>query len=83
MPDGQSALMFLPIGIGAILAIFIFLAWDRYHKKALRTGKAWAQREEYRRLPLACLGVPLFAISEFWLVSNLVGKRPHKTVADP
>jgi hypothetical protein len=28
-------------------------------------------QEEYRRLPLACIGGPLFAISEFWLVSPI------------
>ena len=30
--------------------------------------KVWAQKEEYRRLPLACVGGPLYAISPFWLV---------------
>ncbi|KAH8689802.1 putative MFS transporter [Talaromyces proteolyticus] len=67
MAPGVSALMFLGTGVGAVLAIFIFLAWERYHSRAVQQGRAWAQREEYRRLPLACLGGPLFAISEFWL----------------
>ncbi|KAI0014724.1 major facilitator superfamily protein [Xylariomycetidae sp. FL0641] len=67
MSDGVSALMFVPTGIGAVVAIAIFVAWDRYHRKSAARGKAWALQEEYRRLPLACLGGPLFALSEFWL----------------
>lgn len=67
MSDGVSALMFIPTGIGAIFAIFIFVAWDRFHSKSMEKEKLWARREEYRRLPLACLGGPLFALSQFWL----------------
>ncbi|KAI0841290.1 major facilitator superfamily protein [Hypoxylon sp. FL0890] len=67
MSNGVSALMFVPIGIGAVLAIVIFVAWDRYHRRSVERGKSWALQEEYRRLPLACLGGPLFALSEFWL----------------
>lgn len=67
MSDGVSALMFVPTGIGAVLAIGIFMAWDKFHKKSVEQKKPWALREEYRRLPLACLGGPLFALSEFWL----------------
>ncbi|KID84822.1 Major facilitator superfamily domain, general substrate transporter [Metarhizium guizhouense ARSEF 977] len=67
MPDGISALMFIPTGIGAVLAIAIFVAWDRFHKRSADRGKPWALQEEYRRLPLACIGGPLFALSEFWL----------------
>ncbi|KAI1177946.1 major facilitator superfamily protein [Nemania sp. FL0916] len=67
LSDGISALMFIPTGIGAVLAIVIFVAWDRFHKKSAEQGKTWALKEEYRRLPLACLGGPLFALSEFWL----------------
>jgi hypothetical protein len=67
LSPGVSALMFIPTGIGAVLAIFIFLAWDAFHSRAAQQGKAWALKEEYRRLPLACLGGPLFAASEFWL----------------
>ncbi|KHN95574.1 Major facilitator superfamily domain, general substrate transporter [Metarhizium album ARSEF 1941] len=67
MPDGVSALMFIPTGIGAVLAIAVFVAWDRFHKRSVERGRPWALREEYRRLPLACIGGPLFALSEFWL----------------
>ncbi|KAJ9294825.1 hypothetical protein DTO271G3_6387 [Paecilomyces variotii] len=64
---GFSSLMFIPTGIGAILGVFVFLAWDAYHRRAVQQGKQWSLREEYRRLPLACLGGPLFVISQFWL----------------
>ncbi|KAI1105326.1 major facilitator superfamily protein [Jackrogersella minutella] len=67
MSNGVSALMFIPIGIGAVLAIVIFVAWDRFHRANVAKGTPWALQEEYRRLPLACLGGPLFALSEFWL----------------
>lgn len=67
MSDGVSALMFIPTGIGAVIAIAIFVAWDKYHKRAVEQKRPWALQEEYRRLPLACLGGPLFALSEFWL----------------
>ncbi len=67
MSDGMSALMFIPTGIGAVIAIFIFLAWDRFHRNSAAAGRPWALQEEYRRLPLACLGGPFFALSEFWL----------------
>ncbi|KAF2797573.1 putative MFS transporter [Melanomma pulvis-pyrius CBS 109.77] len=67
MSDGVSSLMFIPTAIGAVFAIAIFVAWDRYHKRAVEQRRPWALQEEYRRLPLACLGGPLFALSEFWL----------------
>lgn len=47
--------------------MFIFLWYDRFLARSKATGKTWAQREEYRRLPLACIGGPLYAISLFWL----------------
>ncbi len=67
MSSGVSALMFIPTGIGAALAIGIFVWWDGFHRRGVALGRGWALQEEYRRLPLACLGGPLFALSEFWL----------------
>ncbi|KAK7729248.1 High-affinity nicotinic acid transporter [Cytospora paraplurivora] len=67
MSDGVSALMFIPTGIGAVLAIVIFAAWDRFHQSSIEKARPWALQEEYRRLPLACLGGPLFGLSQFWL----------------
>ncbi|EFW99827.1 major facilitator superfamily transporter multidrug resistance [Grosmannia clavigera kw1407] len=64
---GVCGLIFLPIGSGALLMVPIFLAYDHYLQVAVTRGEAWTQREEYRRLPLACLGGPLFVVSLFWL----------------
>lgn len=47
--------------------MFIFLWYDRYLASAKDRGATWACKEEYRRLPLACAGGPLYAISLFWL----------------
>jgi len=64
---GEEGLTFLPVGIGAILACAIYLYWDHYLQKAKERNEPWSQKEEYRRLPLACLGGPLFVISLFWI----------------
>ncbi|KAF7925806.1 hypothetical protein EAE99_005841 [Botrytis elliptica] len=67
MTLGQVALLLLPIGVGGIIAMFIFLWYDHFLSQSKLSGKEWAMREEYRRLPLACVGGPLYAISLFWL----------------
>ncbi|KAJ5555449.1 Major facilitator superfamily domain general substrate transporter [Penicillium sp. DV-2018c] len=67
MSPGVSGLMFLPIGIGAILACFVFLWYDGYLARAKARNAPWAFIEEYRRLPLACIGGPLYVISLFWI----------------
>ena len=64
---GISGLMFLPIGIGPILAIAIFLWYDSFLRKSQAQNKPWTQKEESRRLPLACIGGPLYVIALFWL----------------
>ena len=67
MSPGIAGLAFLPIGIGSVFCAGIFLSWDRYLARAQKRGAAWAQVEEYRRLPLACVGGPLWAVSLFWI----------------
>lgn len=66
---GEEGLTFLPIGVGAIVACGVYLWWDRIlsNAKARDPPAQWTKKEEYRRLPLACLGGPLFVISLFWL----------------
>ncbi len=64
---GIAGLTFLPIGIGAVVACCLFLVWDWYLARAQARKDAWSQREESRRLPLALVGGPLYAISIFWL----------------
>lgn len=67
MSPGIAGLAFLPILVGACLALAIFISYDRILLRAQQSRKQWAQIEEFRRLPLACLGGPLFVIAIFWL----------------
>jgi hypothetical protein len=45
----------------------LWLWYDSYLAKSKAAGKKWAQLEESRRLPLCCIGGPLYAIALFWL----------------
>ena len=67
--SGEVGLTFLPIGIGALFACALYLYWDRIleRAKAQDPPAVWSQSEEYRRLPLACIGGPLLVLSCFWL----------------
>jgi MFS family permease len=65
--SGLAGLAFLPIGLGSIFAAPIYIWWDSYLSKAQKRNAKWAQQEEYRRLPLACLGGPLYVVSLFWI----------------
>ena len=67
MNAGEEGLAFLPIPIGAVLAFGIFLSYDWYLQQAKRRNATWAFVEEYQRLPLACLGGPLYVVALFWL----------------
>lgn len=64
---GIAGLTFLPIAIGAMVALGIFFLWDIYLARAQERKAAWSQKEEFRRLPLALLGGPLYAVAIFWL----------------
>ncbi|KAL8702952.1 MAG: hypothetical protein Q9201_003881 [Fulgogasparrea decipioides] len=65
--SGTAGLPFLGIAVGPFLAMGIFVYWDTVLMRAKTANAHWAQIEEYRRLPLACLGGPLYVISLFWL----------------
>jgi len=67
MHTGIVGLAFLPIIIGAVISLGIFLYYDGILQRAKKEHKPWADIEEYRRLPLACIGGPLYVISLFWL----------------
>ncbi|KAF4460933.1 Polyamine transporter 3 [Fusarium albosuccineum] len=67
LSPGITGLAYLPIFGGAALTLPIFWAWDGALARATARDAPWVKREEYRRLPLACLGGPLFVISLFWL----------------
>lgn len=47
--------------------MLIFLAYDSFLYRAKSRNAEWAFIEEYQRLPLACLGGPLYVLALFWL----------------
>ncbi|EKV13831.1 MFS transporter, putative [Penicillium digitatum PHI26] len=55
------------VGIGAVLAFLIFIWYDGFLARAKARNASWTSIEEYRRLPLACIGGPLYVISLFWI----------------
>ncbi|KAE8353033.1 major facilitator superfamily domain-containing protein [Aspergillus coremiiformis] len=67
MSDGIAGLAFLPIALGALIGFLIFLAYDSYLQRAKSLHAPWSTVEEYQRLPLACLGGPLYILALFWL----------------
>jgi hypothetical protein len=67
MSPGVSGLMFIPIGLGELIALPIFIAYDAFLQRAKDAGKPWTRQEESRRLPLAFLGGPFYVIALFWL----------------
>jgi len=66
MSPGVAGLMFLPFLGGALLATGMFMQYDTFWRTAQIQKKSWTQREEARRLPLACIGGPFVVISLFW-----------------
>ncbi|OAQ73260.1 major facilitator superfamily transporter [Pochonia chlamydosporia 170] len=67
LQPGITGLCYLPIGAGAILSMISFWSWDNYVARAAARGAEWTKSDEYRRVPLATIGGPLFVISLFWL----------------
>ncbi|KAL2048070.1 hypothetical protein ABVK25_011055 [Lepraria finkii] len=67
MSPGVAGLAFLPILVGAIFALAIFIYYDSVLQRAKKANAYWASIEEFHRLPLACFGGPLYVISLFWL----------------
>ncbi|KAI9660530.1 MAG: hypothetical protein M1821_009881 [Bathelium mastoideum] len=64
---GEEGLAFLPIAVGSAISCAMYLGWDYVLRNAQQQRKPWSLKEENRRLPLACFGGPLFAVSLFWL----------------
>ncbi|RFU30930.1 hypothetical protein B7463_g5429, partial [Scytalidium lignicola] len=67
LSPGVTGLCYLAIGAGAALSLPVFWFWDGVLANARARSAPWVKREEYRRVPLACIGGPLFAVSLFWL----------------
>ena len=57
---------------GAFLGLCLVLVYASYHSKALAAGQSWASIEEYRRLPLACVGAPLYVYKSRHLLTTLL-----------
>lgn len=67
LSPGVTGLLFLPIFGGALIALGVFFAWNAYLARAQAQNRPWTKKEEYRRVPLAAIGGPIFSISLFWL----------------
>lgn len=67
LSPGACGLTYLAIGAGCLLALPIFFTYDAILRSATARNAPWTRQEEYRRLPLACIGGPMFVISMFWL----------------
>ncbi|KAK0634823.1 major facilitator superfamily domain-containing protein [Bombardia bombarda] len=67
LSPGECGLLYLTIGAGCLLSLPVFFIYDNILRNAYEHDAPWTRKEEYRRLPLACIGGPMFAISLFWL----------------
>jgi hypothetical protein len=67
LSPGECGLTYLAIGVGCLLALPIFWTYDNILRRGQERNAPWTRREESRRLPLACIGGPLFVLSLFWL----------------
>ncbi|CZT16623.1 related to fluconazole resistance protein (FLU1) [Ramularia collo-cygni] len=63
----QTGLAFLPMTVGAFISLPVYFCYDAYLRNAKSARKSWAFKEEFQRLPLACLGGPLMPIGMFWI----------------
>ncbi|KAJ5376447.1 MFS general substrate transporter [Penicillium cosmopolitanum] len=66
LSPGQCGLVQLTIGAGCALSLPIYWAYETAFLGVVDISSARNKQELYR-LPLACLGGPLFVISLFWL----------------
>jgi hypothetical protein len=46
--------------VGVILSLGIFCTFDRYYDRSAKANRPWAQRENNRRLPVACIASPWY-----------------------
>ncbi|KAH7324577.1 major facilitator superfamily domain-containing protein [Stachybotrys elegans] len=67
LSPGVSGLMFLPIVAGVFIGLAVALLYDAYLNRCRKAGMEWTLNEENRRLPIVCLGGPLYVIALLWL----------------
>lgn len=65
--QGEVGLAFIPLCIGTLLAMPLCLWYDSILRKAKAGQKSWSTKEEYQRLPVACVGGPMITIGLFWI----------------
>ncbi|KAL7271416.1 hypothetical protein RUND412_005824 [Rhizina undulata] len=63
---GMSGLAFLPVGVGSAFACVAVVLWDQYIMRKKKQDPTCHISDEFRRLPLACIGGPVYVISLFW-----------------
>lgn len=62
---GESGLAFVMMFTGSIITVALSHTYDRYAPSITRRHPN--KHAEYLRLPLACVGGPLFVVALFWL----------------
>ncbi|RAH74139.1 MFS general substrate transporter [Aspergillus aculeatinus CBS 121060] len=67
LSTSDNGLAFIPMIFGSLLGLCLVLVCASIHTRAMAASKSWALVEEYRRLPLACVGAVSVAIALFWL----------------
>jgi hypothetical protein len=67
LSPGQCGLAYLAVGVGCVMTLPLYWAYETILLGAQRKQRPWSKNQENYRLPLACLGGPLFVISLFWL----------------
>ncbi|KAJ4349090.1 hypothetical protein N0V85_009723 [Neurospora sp. IMI 360204] len=63
---GIAGVAFMTMGLGTIIACFVIIWYDSYGPKFAARFPA-DRKSEYLRLPVACVGGPIFVISLLWL----------------
>lgn len=76
MSTSNATLVFIPMGLGTIFSMSLFILYDNFREKAQKRDATWASVEEYRRSPLACVGGLLLTILLF-LVAWASNKSIH------
>jgi hypothetical protein len=67
LSPGHCGLAYLAVGVGCLLALPVFFLYDSILHRAQQRDAPWTRQEESRRLPLACIGGPVFVLSLFWM----------------
>lgn len=62
---GESGLAFVMMFTGSIITVVVQHIYERYSSGIIRRHPS--KQAEYLRLPMACVGGPLFVISLLWL----------------